>query len=658
MTPSTPLHADFLEPLTPKLEEKIKRIPFLDIDTYIIPSPYIRHKNLDKDYDNSYVWNALGEILGYLLVYSDKKEQVYHLYKQVTSPFGRGQGIGLAFIEKLISRLPEHAIVYLYVWEKQIDSIDFFTHRGFTAGDQIVYRHQSFILFEAKAGEIRERITIGTEKKRTEKERLGKVRHDARKNLQLLLDMVNMLSVDNCTQIIENINRESTSLINLLNDYGDRIKPDNKIKINLRDLIMERMIPYVEAAAIPCAINLHLENRIPTVEAHYVDVGRALINLAANSLDAIEEANRKGMIDIVLRADDDVVTLKLRDNGTGMPPDRLALNEEGLPNFVGKTTKGIDAGEGYGTKQVFATFGASNIEVTSEFGTYLEWNIMFKTSAEMRTVTLSERETRYMRLVECDTPPLTKTSSIQRIRDFIWHTRDIELLCYDLVFQFSMHNNIRDIYRSILAFRYGGKGFKFMKSELEACRTDVPGLREQLLKTLQKITDHEKLIRTLAGPELEGDLFKSYGRADRFTIIFTLDPENGRFYCSDRKLAEHLDLAAYLGKDREMLLRGEINGDACNLTDPIILGVWSTRSREELEEKLKLIRQGARKMIEIGFPPKKRLGFYNTTYNVYEDEIDSYKKTTLEDMANSDDDSLYDFVVSADNELAGFVFAD
>jgi hypothetical protein len=329
-----------------------------------------------------------------------------------------------------------------------------------------------------------------------------------------------------------------------------------------------------------------------------------------------------------------------------------------MPKFVGKTIKAVDAGEGYGTKQVFATFGPENIKVASELGTFMEWSITFKTSVELRTVALSERETKYMRIVENLTPPLTDRSSAQRIRDFIWHTRDIEILCYDFVFQFSMHNNIRDIYRSILAYRYGGKSFKFIKSEIEACRTDIPGLRDQLLKILEKIARHEASMEQYAGPEFDGERFKSYGRKDRFTIIFTLDPENGRFYCTDRKLAEHLDLATYLGKDRELLLRGEINGDACNLEDPITLGVWSTRSREELEEKLRLIRQGARKLIEIGLPPKKRLGFYNTTYNSYDDEIDSYKKTTLEDMANATDSGLYEYVVSADNELNGFVFAD
>ena len=158
---------EFLVALTPALEERIKRIPFLDIDAYVIPSPYIRHNKLEKDYNHSYAWDAQGEILGHMLIYSDKSRDIYHLYKQVTSPFGRGQGIGSAFIDRLISDLPDHALIYLYIWEKQIDSIDFFTSRGFQTGEQTVYKHQTFCLMEATAGDIRQHLELVTATQRS-----------------------------------------------------------------------------------------------------------------------------------------------------------------------------------------------------------------------------------------------------------------------------------------------------------------------------------------------------------------------------------------------------------------------------------------------------------------------------------------------------------
>lgn len=648
---------DFLVPLTSELEERIKGISVLNIDTYIIPSPYLRHKNLTKDRKHSYAWDAQGEILGYLQVYSDPNLEMYHLYRQVTSPFGRGRGIGSAFLEALVSDLQDHAIVYLYVWEKQVDSIDFFKTRGFSIRKQTVYRHQTFCLMEATAKEIRENLRIVAAKKITEVEAVGKVRHDARKYLQLLLDMVNVLSVENCSQIIESINRECTSLVNLLNDYGDRIRPEHRI--GLRDIIMERVIPYIETSAVPCEINLRLQNRTSTVLAHYVDVGRALINLTANSLDAIQAAGREGVIDINLKEEGGRVILRIRDNGEGMEPERLELDDNGIPMFVGRTTKGVDVGEGYGTKQVFSTFGAENITVTSEYGVYTEWCISLAKSTVEKTSTISDIESRFLRLVDNAVSDIDENSSAKQVKSFIWHARDLELLCYDLVFQFSRYNNIRDIYRSILAYRYGGRSDAYIKAELNTYRTNTPDLRRQLLEVVHKIRRNDELLQSHASAlEYAVDLFTSYGRADKFTIIFTMDPETGRFFCTDRKLAEHFDLVAYLGKNRDELLRGEIHGDSLNQEDPLVLGVWSTMSRADLVAKLQLIREGARRLLEIGINPKKRLGFYNTTYNTHSEEIDSYKKTTIHDMANATDKELLDFIIKADDELSGFVFAD
>jgi ribosomal protein S18 acetylase RimI-like enzyme len=66
----------------------------LNIDTFIIPSPYILDSELRKDYDFSFVWQEEGEIMGYILVYTHVNTKKFHIYKVVTSPFGRGRGVG------------------------------------------------------------------------------------------------------------------------------------------------------------------------------------------------------------------------------------------------------------------------------------------------------------------------------------------------------------------------------------------------------------------------------------------------------------------------------------------------------------------------------------------------------------------------------------
>ena len=81
-----------IRPLTQEIEDQVRRNPLLNIDTFIIPSPYILHPEIEKDREFSTVWIDEGEILGYMLVYADEEKQNFLIYKIVTSPFGRGRG--------------------------------------------------------------------------------------------------------------------------------------------------------------------------------------------------------------------------------------------------------------------------------------------------------------------------------------------------------------------------------------------------------------------------------------------------------------------------------------------------------------------------------------------------------------------------------------
>jgi len=242
-------------------EKRIRLIPFLNIDSLLIPTPYEKHRTLDIDYQHSYVWDEEGELLGYLLVYSNDGKSDFHIYKQVTSPFGRGKGIGSAFLEKLTSSVPPDAHIYLYVWEKLISSIEFFMSKGFSFEEEIPYRKMKFHLMSARAGTIREKMVTTGKKDFTAAEELGKVRHDVKKSLKVLLDMASMLSVDNFNKVTEDINRETTALLNTLNMYEDKVKVSHEV--NIKELITDRVMPFIEAASVPCEIRLTLSSKIP-----------------------------------------------------------------------------------------------------------------------------------------------------------------------------------------------------------------------------------------------------------------------------------------------------------------------------------------------------------------------------------------------------------
>jgi ribosomal protein S18 acetylase RimI-like enzyme len=644
--------------LTPEDIHRIEKIPFLNIDSLLIPSPYIKDKHLDVDYEHSYVWDEEGEFLGYILVYANPEKNRFQVYKQVTSPFGRGKRIGSTFLRKLAHDLRGDSYIYLFVWEKLASTIDFFYSHGFALEEATVYRKMRFYMMSAQARTLRQRYLPARSREISVIEELSKVRHDAKKSLKVLSDMISILSVDNFNQIIEDINRENTALLNTLSMYKDKIKASHEV--NIKEIISTRVIPFIEAANAPCEIRLIFGSGIPPVIGRYMDYSRALINLVSNSIDAIEQARRDGLIMMMLTRKAGRVVLVIQDNGVGIDSARLAIGENGLPGFVGRTSKPEKTGEGIGTRQIFSTFGANNILVESREGKFTRWIISLNISTRKKTDKLDRLETRFVHFAKVtETIGITSHSSRTEISSFIWQLRQMEVFVFELIHQFSRYNNVRDIYRSILLFRYGGKDFNYIKQELEKCRTDSEMHKYWLLGMLKRIKRNETFLQLNSEfDEYKGIYFKSYGQAIRKNIIFTLDPDTGRFLATDRRLAEHLDFVPFLGRKRDQLLRGEFKGDVKNLDSPIYLGVWSVINMEDLHDKIALVRQGARQLIAMGLKKEKKLAFYNVTRNLSRYDFNTFKIMTLEGMADMKRENFDQLITATDEEFEGLVFAD
>ena len=466
-----PVQSPYIKSLTPEYEKAIRQSPLLNIDSLLIPSPYILDKTIDIDYEHSYVWDEKGELLGYLLVYATPDQKTFHIYKLVTNPFGRGKGIGSAFLRYLAHTVAPDSHIYLYVWEKLLSSIDFFKTRGFSISDLVVFRKMKFHLMSVTAETLRSAAVTTKRPDVTAIEELSKVRHDVKKSLKVLFDMTAMLSVGNFNQVAEDINRESTALLNTLNMYEDKIHLSHKV--SLKDLITERVMPFIEAVDSSCEVTLVLKSKIEPVSGSYISCSRALINIASNALDAITSAGRRGQIEFLLEQRGDTVTLAITDNGTGIAAPMLEKGPDQVPLFVGKSTKGTEPGKGVGTLQTYTTFGADHIEVTSIEGQSTCWTITLKKSTSKDAVLLADLSTRYVRLIKStQKAKLTKDTSKNDITIFIWQLRQMEIFSFDLIYHFSRYNNIRDIFQSVLLYRFGDHSFDYLKEELGKCRID------------------------------------------------------------------------------------------------------------------------------------------------------------------------------------------
>ena len=652
-----PSQFPYIKRLTPDYEKAIRQLPLLNIDSLLIPSPYILDKTIDIDYEHSFVWDEKGELLGYLLVYASPDQKKFHIYRQVTSPFGRGKGIGTAFVRYLAHTVAPDSHIYLYVWEKLLSSIDFFKSRGFTSEDLIVYRKMKFHLMSVTAQTLRERVSPGKRQDVSIVEELTKLRHDVKKSLKVLFDMAAMLSVDNFNKVSEDINRETTALLNILNMYEDKIHLSHKV--SLKELLTERVIPFIEAVDSSCEVRLILKSKIAPVTGSYISYSRALINIVSNALDAIKAADRRGLIEFVLEQQNDNVILAITDNGAGIVREKLEKGPDQVPLFVGKSTKGEHTGEGVGTRQAYSTFGAERIVVESKLGEFTRWAITLKRSTTRDTALLADLSSRYVRFIKSTQKlGINKGSSRREISSFIWQLRQMELFSYDLIYHFSRYNNVRDIFQSVLLYRCGDKSFDFLKDELKKCRIDNDSIRSWLLGMTKRISRNENYIwEHVPFQEYKGDLFQSYGQAIKRTMIFTLDPYSGEFLTTDRKLAEHLDFVPYLSRDKDELLRGELIGDVRNISSPIYLGVWTVTDLPDLYQKLKLIQKGAQQLLEMGLGKEKRMAFYNTTYNTCDSEIDTLKTISLGEMATLKEDEFERFIRPADSEMSGILLA-
>lgn len=654
-----PGHYPYIKKLTHGYERAILQSPLLNIDTLVIPSPYVQDKAIDIDYDHSFVWEEKGELLGYMLVYASADQHSLHIYKIVTNPFGRSKGIGSAFLHYLVHTVASDAHIYLYVWEKLLSSIEFFSARGFTITDMTVFRRMRFNLMSVAAATLMDKLDSATRPETSVVEDLSRVRHDVKKSLTVLSDMTAMLAVDNFSQVSEDINRETTAMLNTLNTYEDKVHLVHKV--SFKELITERVIPFIEAVDSACEVRLALKSKIDPVNCSYISCSRALINIVANALEAIKTTGRRGRIEFLIDQQGDTVTLSITDNGTGISAARLQKGFDQLPLFVGNSTKKISgAGEGVGTKQIYAAFGTDHVEVTSEEGRSTTWTICLKKSTTRGTALLDELSTRYVRMIKStQKSKLTPQTSSKDITIFIWQLRQMELFSYDLLYHFSRHNNIRDIFQSVMMYHFGGHDFDFLKDELGKCRIDNNSIRSWLLGISRRINKFETcILRNIAFQDYKDVLFQSYGQATDRTMIFTLDPDNGHFFATDRKLAEHLDFVHYLKRNRDDLLRGELVGDVRNVNSPIYLGVWSVKSLDDLYNKLNLIQKGAQQLLDMGLKKDKRIAFYNTTYNTCESEIDTLKTITLNEMATLNEADFGRFIRSADSGMSGLMAFD
>lgn len=195
-----------------------------------------------------------------------------------------------------------------------------------------------------------------------------------------IVDIAEMLRL-NVQKIAEHGKRADSIVRNML--LHSRTKQGERTSIDLNALLQEYVgLAYHGVRAQDQAFNAKLDTRLDpavgAIDGVQQDLGRAFLNLLTNACHAIRDRQKEAgagyapTLTVVTRAlDDDRVEIRIRDNGTGIPPAVKAKMFE--PFF---TTKAAGSGTGLGLSMTFDIIVQTHkgsIDVDTEPGEFAEF---------------------------------------------------------------------------------------------------------------------------------------------------------------------------------------------------------------------------------------------------------------------------------------------
>jgi signal transduction histidine kinase len=166
---------------------------------------------------------------------------------------------------------------------------------------------------------------LETERVRAWGEMARRIAHEMKNPLTPLRLAVHRLARSGAPDLdepLEVITEEIARLDELAKQFGLLGRPSSgpRSDIDVRELVAELL-----ASDIPPSIETTLEcDDVPLVHAHYDALQRAVRNLLRNAVEAIHTAGGNGRIDVAIRRiPGDAISISIRDNGGGIPPEQL-----------------------------------------------------------------------------------------------------------------------------------------------------------------------------------------------------------------------------------------------------------------------------------------------------------------------------------------------
>lgn len=202
------------------------------------------------------------------------------------------------------------------------------------------------------------------------------------KDRELLRETLTMLRKNN-RFIIQNGDRANRIVNGMMNHANDNFAQKNEVDIN--QLVEEQIDLALHGFSsqenpLTITINKQLATDLPALYIHPQELGRILINLMKNAHDALKQKKSQTNTDFVPTIDietthtEDQIIIRIRDNGTGIPP--AILSKIFQPFYSTKPTGEGNTGLGLSISYELVTQSLQGtLEVDSKEGEYTAFMI-------------------------------------------------------------------------------------------------------------------------------------------------------------------------------------------------------------------------------------------------------------------------------------------
>ena len=171
-----------------------------------------------------------------------------------------------------------------------------------------------------------------------------------------------MLDIESVLEDLEIIEKSANTILQIKEDLIGPARRQKLQDANIVEVIQDTVKGF---ALPPDTVAYSIDGIIPTVRIDPVQIGRVILNLVKNAMEAMDDQPSPRIFIAIRQENEDFVTVDIADNGSGIPEAELTKIW-----LTFHTTKAKKGGTGLGLPSCLQTIErmGGKIAVTSEVG--------------------------------------------------------------------------------------------------------------------------------------------------------------------------------------------------------------------------------------------------------------------------------------------------